>query len=92
MHHLCSNLLKTLPGTSCRQPQRWDGKEGAAHEGCRAELGTICKHIHFMLLPEAISSRMVSNVGMDLVSQYISDSSSGIKGAAFISLPRINRT
>lgn len=92
MHHQCLNLFKTLPGAGPRQPQRWDGEEDAAHQGCRAGLGIIHKHIHFMLLPEAISSRTVSDVGMDLVGHYISDLSSGMKGAAFISLSRTNRT
>lgn len=60
--------------------------------GCRAELWIIHKHINFMLLPEAISSRMVSDVVMDLVSHYISDSFSRMKGTTFIFLPQINRT
>lgn len=69
------------------------GMEAGA--GCHRVLAGLRnrhKHTNFMLLPEAISSRTVSNAGKYPVGHYVSDSSSGMKAATFISLSRINRT
>lgn len=38
-------------------------EEGAGRHGAQAGLGVSPKHINFMLLPGAISSRMVSDAG-----------------------------
>lgn len=65
---------------------------GAGCHGVLAGLRNRHKHTNFMLLPEAISSRTVSNAGKYPVGHYVSDSSSGMKAATFISLSRINRT
>lgn len=63
-------MLDPIEDTSRSQPQAalevgW--KDGDAYQGCRAVLGIIHKHIHFMLLPEAISSRTVRDVGMNML-------------------------
>lgn len=58
-YHQCLTLLEMLPGAS--PVVGWE--EGAGRHGAQAGLGVSPKHINFMLLPGAISSRMVSDAG-----------------------------
>lgn len=58
-YHQCLTLLEMLPGAS--PAVGWE--EGAGRHEAQAGLGISPKHINFMLLPEAISSRMVSDAG-----------------------------
>lgn len=63
-------MLDPFEDTSRSQPQAalevgWE--DGDACQGGRAGLGIAHKHINFMLLPEAISSRTVRDVGMNML-------------------------
>lgn len=87
-------LLEPTGETASNGNARGGTEAGAGCHRVLAGLGNRHKRTDFMLLPEAISSRTVSNAGKYPVGHYVSDSSSGMKAATFISLSlsRINRT
>lgn len=87
-------VLEPTGDTASSGNARGGMEAGAGCHRVLAGLGNRHKRTNFMLLPEAISSRTVSNAGKYPVGHYVSDSSSGMKAATFISLSlsRINRT
>lgn len=86
-------MLDPIEETSRSQPQAalevgW--KDGDAYQGCRAGLGIVHKHINFMLLPEAISSRTVRDVGMNMLVITFQTHPLGCRGSSLY-LPLLNK-